>query len=181
MKQIMKHGILIAGVCALCLAGSALADETVMDKATERYQAHEFNVDAFGSGSIGQTTLEHLSGSRIRDNGRLGAGVGVSYFFTRHVGVGVDAYSEDTNRSFVDSASVNLLVRFPLGNCGLSPYVLGGGGRQFDPTELWFAQFGAGLEYRFCRNVGVFTDGRFVVTDGTPNYGLFRLGMRFAF
>ena len=42
----------------------------------------------------------------------------------------------------------------PLGNCGLSPYVLGGGGRQFDPTELWFAQFGAGLEYRFCRNVG---------------------------
>ena len=85
-----------------------------MDKGTERYQAHEFNVDAFGSGSIGQTTIEHLSGSRIRDNGRLGAGVGIGYFFTRNVGVGVD------------SASVNLLVRFPLGNCGLS-YVLGGG------------------------------------------------------
>ena len=181
MKKIIKHGMLLTGTCVLCLAGSALADESVMDRGTERYQAHEFNVDAFGSASIGQTTIEHLSGSRIRDNGRLGAGAGVSYFFTRNIGVGVDAYSADLNHHFVDSASANLIVRFPLGNSGFAPYVLGGGGRQFDPTRLWFVQAGAGLEYRFCRNVGLFTDGRYVITERAPNYGLFRLGVRLAF
>lgn len=107
--------------------------------------------------------------------------MGVGYFFTRNFGVGADAYTENAGHSFVDSASGNLLVRFPLGESGFSPYLLGGGGRQFDPIELWFGQAGAGLEYRFCRNAGLFTDGRYVLTDGTPNYGLFRLGVRLAF
>ena len=180
MKQIMKHKILLAA-CLLCVTVSAVAEDTMMEYTYNRYQANELNVDLFGSESVGQKTLDHLSGARIRDNGRLGAGVGVSYFFTRNIGVGVDAYAADVNHHFVDSASANLIVRFPLGNSGFAPYVLGGGGRQFDPTRLWFAQAGAGLEYRFCRNVGLFTDGRYVITERAPNYGLFRLGVRLAF
>ena len=177
----MKPKILILATCLLAATGSAVAEEKMMEYKNNRYQANEVNVDLFGSGSIGQATLNHLSGARIRDNGRVGAGVGVSYFFTRNIGVGVDAYAADVNHHFVDSASANLIVRFPLGDTGFSPYVFGGGGRQFDPTKLWFAQAGAGLEYRFSRNVGLFTDGRYVVTERAPNYGLFRLGVRFAF
>ena len=177
MKKIMKHGMLLIGTWLCCVAGTALAAE---DK-SDLFRAQEFNVDLFGSGSIGQSTLDRLSGSRIRDNGRLGAGVGLSYFFSRNFGVGADAYSEDVNHSFVDSVSANFIARIPLGNSGFSPYGFAGGGRQFDPRELWFGQAGAGMEFRFCRNAGVFVDGRYVFAERAPNYGLFRLGMRLAF
>lgn len=48
-------------------------------------------------------------------------------------------------------------------------------------VEAWFVQVGAGMEYRFTRNVGVFVDARWVLPDETKNYGVARLGMRFAF
>ena len=53
--------------------------------------------------------------------------------------------------------------------------------RQFDPSELWFGDAGAGIEFRFTPQVGVFADGRYVFTESSPNYGLFRAGVRFAF
>ncbi len=181
MKKHMTHQILITATVLLCAAGSARAEHEVTHSKNDRYQAQEVSVDLFGSGSLGQTTLEHLSGSRIKHDGRLGAGAGVNYFFTRNFGVGVDAYTENAGHSFVDSASANLIVRFPLGDSGVSPYVLGGGGHQFDPIDLWYGQAGAGLEYRFTHSVGIFVDGRYVFTDGTPNYGLFRGGVRLTF
>ena len=182
MKKRITHRILISVTCLiLCATGAAPAAEERADTKNDRYQAYEFNVDLFGSGSVGQSTLENISGDRIKHDGRLGAGAGLSYFFTRNIGLGVDAYSENAGHSFVDSASLNLIARLPLGESGFSPYILGGGGRQFDPIELWYGQAGAGIEYRFTRHVGLFTDGRYVFTDGTPNYGLFRLGLRVAF
>jgi hypothetical protein len=181
MKKLMTHGILISGTLLLGIASSALAAEKTVYSKEDRYRAQEVDVDIFASGSVGQSTLEHLSGSRIVHDGRLGAGVGVSYFFTRNIGAGVDAYTENAGHSFVDSASVNLIARFPLGHSGFAPYLLGGGGHQFDPESLWFAQAGAGMEFRFTHAVGIFIDGRYVFTDGTPNYGLFRGGLRLAF
>lgn len=181
MKKLITHRMLITGICLLCTSGAALTAEEMAPSKKDRYQANEFNVDLFASGSVGQTTLENISGENIKHDGRLGAGAGLSYFFTRNFGVGVDAYTENAGHSFVDSASANLLLRFPLGKSGFAPYVLGGGGRQFDPIELWYGQAGAGIEYRFTHRAGLFADGRYVFTDGTPNYGLFRLGVRLAF
>ena len=178
MKKTMTYGFLLH--CLLCTAGSALAAEGTPHSMEDRYRAQEVDVDVFASGSLGQTTLEHLSGSRIKHDGRLGAGAGISYFFTRNFGVGVDAYTENVGHSFVDSASANLIARLPLGQSGVAPYVFGGGGYQFDPIGLRYGQAGAGLEYRFTPKVGLFVDGRYVFTDGTPNYGLFRGGIRFA-
>jgi outer membrane protein W len=74
-----------------------------------------------------------------------------------------------------------LIGRFPIGHGGLAPYVFGGGGYQFDVIEQWLGNVGAGLEYRFTRNWGVFIDARYVFTDETKNYGLGRLGVRFSF
>lgn len=145
------------------------------------YRASELSVDAFGSGSIGKYTIDNLSGDRIRHNTRLGVGAGLSYFFTRNIGVGGEAYSENTTGTFVDSASANLILRLPLGQSGFAPYAYGGGGRQFDNAKSWFAQLGAGMEYRFTPNIGVFVDARWVLPDEEKYYGVGRLGLRFAF
>ncbi len=181
MKILMSYGNIITATVLLSATASALAAEKMVYSESDRYQPQEISVDLFGSGSLGQTTLEHLSGDNIKHDGRLGAGAGLNYFFTRNFGVGIDAYTENAGHSFVDSASANLIVRFPLGQSGFAPYLLGGGGRQFDPIELWYGQAGLGLEYRFTHSVGIFLDGRYVFTDGTPNYGLFRGGVRLAF
>jgi len=151
------------------------------ENASSWYKDQELSLDFFGSGSVGQQTIDHLSGSRVSDNVRLGLGVGVNYFFTRYVGVGADAYTEDTDHFFVDSTSANVIGRLPIGNSGLAPYIFGGVGHQFDRTEQWFGQFGAGVEVRFHANWAIFGDIRYVVADRTDNYGLGRMGVRFVF
>ncbi len=145
------------------------------------FRAHETSLDVFGSVSIGQETINHISRRRVEDNGRLGLGLGGNYFFTRYLGLGGDAYTENSQHSFVDNASGNLIFRFPIESLHLAPYVYGGGGYQFDPSGSGFGQAGAGLEFRFTRNLGVFTDARYVMTDGTGNFGVARLGLRLGF
>ncbi len=181
MKQIMNNGLLITATLFLLGAGPALAAEGVQYDQNDRYTARETTFDVFGSASIGQQTINNLSRQRISHDARLGAGAGVNYFATRHLGFGAEAYSENTGHSFLDNASASLIGRLPLGHTGLAPYAYGGGGRQFDPIELNYLHAGGGLEYRFTRRLGAFVDARYVFTDGTKNYGLGRAGLRFGF
>lgn len=185
--KITNSGIFIGGTI-LMLAGKTAIGADSMGSAggmkydrSDLYREQELSIDLFGSASVGKHTIDHLSGSRIRHDSRGGAGAGVNYFFTRNVGVGGEAYSENTDGVFVDSASVNLIVRFPLGQGGFAPYAFGGGGRQFEGAKAWFAQAGGGLEYRFTPRIGAFVDVRFVLPDETKYYGVGRLGVRFAF
>jgi hypothetical protein len=145
------------------------------------FRANEFSIDIFGTGSIGQETIEHLSGERIEQDGRIGAGLGGNYFFNRFLGLSVDAYTENTGHAFVDDVSGSVVVRFPFDAVRLAPYAFGGGGYQFDPIEQAFGHLGAGLEFRFNRNAGVFADLRYVFTDKSEDFGLGRLGVRFWF
>jgi hypothetical protein len=145
------------------------------------YRDHEFSIDAFASGSLGEQTIDHISGDRIERNGRLGAGAGVNIFFSRYVGIGGDAYSENTTGPFVDYASGNLILRFPIINTGIAPYIFGGGGYQFDPVSQRLAQAGGGIEFRFAEHVGFFVDARYVFADKTDDYGVGRAGLRFNF
>ncbi len=178
----MKNKILLGGTVLLLAATSTLSAQTANNNGPlDLYRAGEFSVDGFGTLSAGKYTVDHLTGANVRHNARLGAGAGLNYFFTRNIGISGDAYSEDTRGSFIDSASANLTLRLPLGQGGLAPYVFGGGGRQFDLSHVWFAQFGVGLEYRFTPQVGVFVDTRLVLPDETKYYGVARVGLRFAF
>ncbi len=145
------------------------------------YRANEFSLDVFGTASLGQYTIEHPSGDRVRQNTEFGAGVGLNYFFTRYLGLGGDVYSENTTGVFIDSASASLILRLPLGQSGFAPYVYGGGGYLFELGDVWFAQVGAGIEYRFTPHIGTFLDARMVWPDETKYYGVARLGVRFAF
>lgn len=145
------------------------------------YRAEELTLDLFGSLSLGKQEIKDLSGSVIEDDSELGVGVGLNYFFTRNIGLGADAYSENSTGSFIDSASVNLILRLPLGQGGFAPYAYGGVGRQFDMAEVWFGQVGAGIEYRFTPRFGAFLDARCVFPEEFDYYGVARLGVRFGF
>lgn len=145
------------------------------------FRANETSLDVFGSVSIGQEVIDNISRRRVEDNGRLGLGLGVTHFFIRQLGLSADAYTENTHHSFVDNTSGNLVFRVPIDSLHFSPYAYGGAGYQFDPSRLWFGQAGAGVEFRFTQQIGLFADGRYVFTDGTQNYGVGRLGLRLVF
>lgn len=183
----VKNQLFIGGAVLMLAAMSALgADNMNSDQGmhydqTDCYRSGELSLDGFGTGSIGKYTIDHPSGSRVRHDSKLGAGVGLNYFFTRNIGIGADMYSENTTGAFIDSASANLTLRLPLGHSGFAPYILGGGGYQFDLARAWFCQAGVGVEYRFNRHVGIFLDARGVLPEETKYYGVARLGLRFAF
>jgi hypothetical protein len=145
------------------------------------YRAPELSLDGFGSVSLGQQTLEHISGDRVRHRARLGAGAGVNFFFLRMLGVGGDAYTEDTRKNFIDKVSGNVIVRFPVLDTGFAPYIFGGGGYAFDRVPGKFADGGGGFEFRFTQNIGVFIDGRYIFAHHIDNYGVARAGLRIAF
>ncbi|HSH96505.1 MAG TPA: outer membrane beta-barrel protein [Roseimicrobium sp.] len=178
----LKKNSLLVGATALMLAAvSAFGSEQVAADSGSYYQANELSVDGFGSASVGKDTINNWSGSRVKHDARLGAGAGINYFFTRNIGIGGDALLENTSGPFIDSASVSLILRFPLGSTGFAPYALGGGGRQFDIDHALSCHFGGGIEYRFAPKVGAFVDARCVVPEKTSYYGTARLGLRFSF
>jgi hypothetical protein len=181
MKIHIKNKLMVGSAIVMLAATSTLAADNGGTGPVELYRPNEFSLDAFGSGSIGKYSLDHLSQAEVRHDARLGAGLGGNYFFTRNFGLGVDAYAEGTSGVFVDSASINMILRFPLGQSGFAPYIFGGGGHQFDLAKLSFGQGGAGMEFRFCEHLGMFVDARVVIPNQTKYYGLGRAGLRLAF
>jgi len=153
----------------------------VTNETEPMYRDQELDIDAFGTLSLGEQFIDSISSTKVRRNGRLGAGAGASLFFVKNVGIGADAWSEDTKGQFIDNVSGSLIVRFPIGNSGLSPYVFGGGGYQFEPISQAFGHFGGGIEIRFNPHVGIFVDARYVVTRHSEDFGLGRAGFRFSF
>lgn len=153
----------------------------VTNETEPMYRDQELSIDLFGTLSLGEQFIDSISAAKVRHNGRLGAGAGVNLFFLRNVGIGADAWSEDITGRFVDNLSGSLIVRFPIGDTGLSPYVFGGGGYQFEPVSQSFGHFGAGLEIRFNPHTGIFVDARYVVTHRTEDFGVARAGFRFSF
>src|SRR4051812_19313259 len=115
-KLNMKNRILIGlMLVSLCAGAARAADSERTYTSDDLYRANEFSVDFFGTGSIGESTINNLTGSRIRQDIRLGVGVGMNYFVTRNIGFAAEAYSENPNHSFVDDTFVSIVGRFPIG------------------------------------------------------------------
>jgi outer membrane protein with beta-barrel domain len=171
----------------------------------ELYRANEWQLDLFGAYAPAGG-----KGDRFLGDHAWGGGGDVNYFFTKYFGLGLEGdvlrgtgsvHEGDVSGQF----ALNGLVRFPIGNSGWAPYAFAGIGG-FVPGEgsnffntfsngvsrtirnnnnddiLLEGHWGAGLEYRFNRHVGIFTDGRYEVVDKSRNnFGLIRTGVRFAF
>ncbi|HUA64310.1 MAG TPA: hypothetical protein VME24_00580 [Alphaproteobacteria bacterium] len=149
--------------------------------ATDLYRAYELNLEGFGYGTVNEHYLDHFDAHRIHRHVQLGVGAGLEFFLNKYVGIEGEGFSETTHHDFVNDAGGNLVLRYPIGNSGFAPYILGGAGHEFYPTDEAYGDGGAGLEYRFTRWIGIFLDGRFVGTSKTGNYGMGRLGVKFSF
>jgi hypothetical protein len=168
------------------------------------YRAHEFQVDLFGA----YAPSGHDAGKYLGDHA-WGGGAALNYFVTRNFGLGIEGTalraSGGNNNDVSGIFALDVLGRLPIGNTGWAPYILGGIGgfvpgsennlfettfnavgrtvRNHNNDDLLFeGHAGLGIEYRFNRHIGLFTDGRYTWVDKSHNdFGLVRAGVRFAF
>lgn len=140
-----------------------------------------------------------------------GAGLGASYFFQRFVGIGVeqdlfgrtDGGFRRGDFGYVRWATIgNLFFRYPIETWRIAPYAMLGGGAMYGNTPnntvnagrgrqanyrlsgQGFGHVGGGLEWRLIRNLGVFSDARYLFSgvEGLPDDQLlWRFGVRLAF
>ena len=154
------------------------------DNAAPKYADQELSLDLFASYINPEGRFGDLFETNLRQ-GFWGGGAGVNYFFTRYVGLGADfnISSKPDDLNLVDQVTGNVLVRLPLGNSGLAPYMIGSGGRAMSPRYDWLYGGGLGLEMRINPKTGIFSDARFLWANQTQadNRLLIRAGVRLAF
>lgn len=171
--HIKKHLLLVGlGLTAVgAQADESFADHFRYEPGDAGYSANTFNVDIFGSWAS--------RGRSGEDDGKLGIGGGVSYFFTRNLGIDAHTYADAFKAPY--NLNSSLIYRYPIEGTAWAPYGFGGFGRQWDYASQWLFHIGLGGEYRINPNTGVFLDWRRVFALETDDYHLVRLGVRLGF
>ena len=181
MKKALIH--LVLGLASV----SAFAGEVIDAKnpcpvpCEPYYSAGEKQFDVFFSG----TYINDV----ISSDDFYGGGVGLNYFFTRNIGIGVSWNLIDSGLlgSTAHDTNVDLILRGPFstGPEVCSPtavYVLLGGGVLADGENFAQYGFGAGIEHRVSAGLGLFVEGRYsVIPEIDADYGQFRTGLRVNF
>ena len=206
MKQINVALIASCGLLTNAFAGTPVVSKDY--KAPEPivcFHEHEWQFDVFGQYSVGEGP--HQAGT-FRDHG-WGGGVGVNYFFTRNLGLGIDAAwlyakesdislsprellrerirnrlddSNDNDHTTIHNFSGSLIWRFPIDEHCLAPYIYVGGGCHVDGEQWASAHGGVGVEYRLQEKYGVFLDGRWTYFGDRFGHGdLNQFGSRLGF
>lgn len=163
MKTTFK--ILTVSVVVL-LAGLTARSE---DAPPQIFCAKEIQADVFAS--VLTSDFDQYQG---------GYGVGVSYFLTRHFGIGLQAQHStgfDFHDRILNDAALRGIARLPIGNTRFAPYMYVGVGYNFGArsTTAWIQHgntlvqerrrsdlhfdTGLGAEYRFTKFIGVFAEG----------------------
>jgi len=175
---------LVLTSAASSLAGTAIADsKKVVVAPVDGYlfNANEWQIDAFVAGAAGRFNHSNYNG--------LGGGLGLSYFFTRYFGIGIDdtlgelnARGGNLSNHAYDNFSGNLIARLPIESWHLAPYGFAGGGATWgNHATAGNGDVGVGLDYRFTKNFGVFIDSRYLYGSRSLSETLSRAGVRFAF
>ena len=118
-----------------------------VDTSYEPFPAHQLSLQAFGT-----YATRDREGER---NDMGGGGLGLTYFFTRYVGIGADTYIEEWKWPYRVNGSAILRLPLPEQFSKLAVYGLGGGGREFKDIPQFTWHGGGGLEYKFTRNLGI--------------------------
>jgi len=169
-RVLATKSVIVAGIGS-AMGASYWEDRFRYDtESPELYRPAEVSLDLFGS----YTDHDVRNG---RHDESWGGGLGLNFFFTRMVGIGIDSHTD--RWQFPQHANASLIVRFP-SVAGFAPYGFGGAGRDWDNGQ-WTAHAGGGLELRFNRYTGLFADGRAVFPEDTPDYAFARAGIRIGF
>ncbi|MFI0347224.1 MAG: hypothetical protein ACH346_00420 [Chthoniobacterales bacterium] len=185
MNKTLSLLAIVLATAATSFAGTAVSSKKVVVAPADdsRFRAKEWQVDAAVVGAGG--TYNSNSGQGI------GGGLGVNYFFSQYFGVGVDnsvgGYEKVAGHGAeaVDSLQADLIARYPISSWNLAPYAMIGGGANWGSATQGDGNVGAGLEYRFTPNFGIFGDCRWLYGGNTGgarlSMALPRVGVRFAF
>ena len=155
MKKIAFSLIACLSIASSAFAGHQMASgkDYKGAAAVPCFQDQELQLDVFGL--YGWTT------DGPHDDG-FGGGIGISYFFMRNLGVGIDGSIRDADDDNLWTVSANLIVRFPIeGSVCVAPYALVGGGIQGNDGTEAEVHAGGGLEFRLNPGLGIFTEGRY--------------------
>jgi hypothetical protein len=158
--------MIAAAMALLCVPLLALAQEP---PPAAFYQAGEFQVDLFGS-----VVTPDL------DNYTTGAGIGVGYYVTRNIGLGAAVTGDWSEQGkLADEIEGTLLYRIPIERSAIT---FRGGTAWHIEEGRWTLILGPGLEHRFTRNFGIFTEALMAkrLDSGQVN-ALGRAGIRVAF
>jgi opacity protein-like surface antigen len=180
-QNVFVRMAVVAGISAIVVSG-ATSHAGVQSKSFKqevayvedcRFRDMEFQIDTFYTGFLGSSGSHFKSGS--------GGGFGFNFFFARYFGIGYEAawYGNGGTAEHMP-LSGNLFLRYPICSLNLAPYLIVGGGAAWDGNAIGFGNVGAGLEYRFTNNIGIFVDSRYFY-GGTGNVGNLRGGLRLAF
>ncbi|MEX1116954.1 MAG: outer membrane beta-barrel protein [Akkermansiaceae bacterium] len=203
MKKYIITGIMSAIAATSVMAGTLVASkEVVAIEDPCLFRDNELQLDAFGLGDF------YRGSTNLSGRPAWGGGLGINYFFSRYVGVGLeqDLYGRNSKGNanqlndygYTRWATIgNLFLRYPICSWNLAPYIMVGGGANYGTSRInvggqninrmsgqGFGHVGGGLEYRFTENIGVFSDARYLFSGvtGLPNNQLmWRYGLRFAF
>lgn len=192
----------LTALTLISLAGAGIAGEMVHTPSKETFEPEplcfaerEWQVDLFGVYAFTESNQERAIGDHA-----WGGGIGVNYFFQRNIGIGIEGTILDPRGGgdVIGTAALNVFVRFPNDAACIAPYIYGGVGGIFNAESLdtgdipgrddhdedayLIGHVGAGLEYRFTPNFGIFVDGRYTFVDeSSNNFMAVRTGLRFAF
>jgi hypothetical protein len=172
----MRKVIALATICAFCavegVSGADWSTRFQYEQPGNKFNSNELLLDLFG-----------IHASRDRDNfrggGTFGLGVGTTYFFTEHFGVGAETYLDEVH--WPRHVDANFFARYPIEQLSLAPYGVAGVGRQFSGVSQWTTHIGAGVDFRLNRQTGLFTDVRHVFADESRDLTLWRFGVRMKF
>jgi hypothetical protein len=198
VKTTLTSIVFAAALTGLAAAGErtvSLGKESKFVEPTPCFADKEWQVDLFGQYSVGNGP-KHAG--PFADHG-WGGGIGLNYFFSRNIGIGVDAswlyakengalrsIDEHGTHTTIHNFSGSLIFRLPNDSTCLAPYAYIGGGAAVDGEQWATAHAGLGVEYRYAPNRGVFVDTRWTYLgdrfgNGDQNNSSARLGFRFTF
>lgn len=186
MKKTTLSVLSCVALAATSFAGTSMVSSKEMKQPVAPgtcFNDNELQADVFGAYGV----TEAGQGGALTGNHGWGGGVGVNYFFHRYFGLGAEGYWLDS-KSALQAAAGSLILRYPCDVHCVAPYLMVGGGGNWDGHAFGSAHWGGGIEYRVIpHKLGMFLDGRFVWENtrndgvGNPHYTLVRAGVRWVF
>jgi hypothetical protein len=175
MKKLTVGLLTTLVVLGTSFAGPKTSGKEMKETVAEPcFKDQELQVDAFGSYTDFRGDASYKDG--------FGGGLGVNYFYTRYLGVGVDGNVLKGGVNGVWTTTASLILRFPIESCVcVAPYAIAGGGALFDHTTVGTYHVGGGLEFRVIpQKLGLYAEGRYSWPENEPNAQV-RAGVRFVF
>ena len=139
--------------------------------AEDKFGAPDVTLDLFGTWAD-----QNRFGA---EDENFGGGLGVTAYFARFIGLSADSWIEEWKAPY--RANASLLLRVPLGQSGLAPYAMGGGGRQWKYVPQWSLHAGGGLQLKLNPYTALFGDWRRIFPEDTDDYHLVRFGLNVGF